>query len=111
MSNQTPETPVTKAGTSKTSTKELGPTRNELNLFHEAVAIALESKAPGQVPEIEAPRVIIEHFNRQNLKGFEDAGYFMFQGVKVFEEGRVDDVKKREAKSIEERLHGGTPSA
>lgn len=66
-------------------------------MFHEKIAIALEGRQGlADVPEIEAPRRVIEYFNRGAQKGFDEAGYFMYQGVKVYEAGKVEETKLRE---------------
>lgn len=42
---------------------------------------------------VEAPREIIEHFNRGKLlKAFDRAGYFIFNGAAVCEEGKKEKV-------------------
>ena len=80
--------------------------RDELNNFLENIAVAKTMGAPGISPEIEASRKIVELYNKANLKGFDDVGYFLFEGVKVFESGRADEAKKKEAVTTEERNFG-----
>lgn len=58
------------------------------------------------MPWIEAKRSIIEHYNKANIKGFDNGPmYFVFQGVKVYELGKREISKQRE-KSLEERNFG-----
>lgn len=87
-------------------TVRLGPTRDELNQFLEDVAVQ-KALSGSEFPEIEAPRVIIEFYNKGNIKGFDDAGYFIFDGVKVFEAGKKEDAKRKESLSMEEKIFGG----
>lgn len=102
-----------KAGTSNNSSKGItpppsnGPTREELNQFLENVAVTKAMSVNGGIPEIEAPRVVVEFYNKANLKGFDDVGYFIFQGIKVFEEGKVEEAKIRDGLTMEEKLHQG----
>ena len=63
---------------------------DDLNLFIGEVAVA------SQLPEgqVQASREIIEHYNPGTLMaGFEKVGYFMLNGVRVFEKGKVDTSK------------------
>jgi hypothetical protein len=53
--------------------------------------VAQEAGDP--LPLVEATRDVIEHFNRQNLKGFDAAGYFVHRGVIVCESGKSEQVK------------------
>ena len=104
---QVPTTPGMKAGTSTKNLEAVeGPTRDELNLFHEKIAIAHETKEGDQLPEIEVPRKIINYYNRHSIKGFDKAGYFIYQGVKVFEIGKREELRDRDSMSIEVLVHG-----
>jgi len=58
------------------------------------------------VPCVEASRKIVEFYNRANIKGFDKAGYFMFQGVKVYEKGKREEADARDNRSTEEVNHG-----
>lgn len=63
-----------------------------LNQFLTAVAnpLSLEKDYDG-VPCLEAPRAIVEHFLKTpaDLKNFDGpVGYFLYQGVKVYEAGK-----------------------
>lgn len=86
-----------------------GPSREDLNRFMERVAIAKDAAgAPGpgrELPEIEVPRRVIAHFNRQSMKGFDDVGYFIYQGVKVFEFGKREEAARRDARTMEQVNH------
>jgi hypothetical protein len=71
-----------------------------LNAFLEDVAHAMSMKEDSlDTPEIEAPKEIIDHYNRQGLG---PAKYFIFQGVKVYLEGTMAEVQKTENLSSEE---------
>lgn len=84
-----------------------GPTRDELNQFLENVAVSKAMSLNGESPEVEAPRSVIEYYNRNNIKGFDDVGYFVIDGVRVYEMGKVDEAKRRDALTMEEKNHGG----
>lgn len=64
----------------------------ELDQFLTKVSQPAELEADyDKVPCVEAPRSIIEHFLRSpaEIKNFDSSvGFFMFQGVKVYEEGK-----------------------
>lgn len=112
MNNQTQTTQDTKVGTSVTSStkveaKSSGPTRDELNQFTDAVAIAKANYIPGaQLPCIEVPRSVIEHFNKRNLSAFDEVGYFVYSDVRVFEEGRMEAGKAKDNQSVSQKLFG-----
>lgn len=84
-----------------------GPSRQDLNLFAEKIAIANENrdlKTP--LPEIEVPRRVIQHFNQRSMDGFDKCGYFVYQGVKVFEVGKKELAVIKDRRSMEDILHG-----
>ena len=85
-----------------------GITRDDKNAFLEAVSVALsDGPVDGNVmPEIEAEREVIAHFNRQNMKDFDSALYFIYHNVKVFEKGRMEEAKKLERMTMEQRNFG-----
>lgn len=89
------------------TTENRGPSQNELNNFLSEVAMRRAMAVNGCLPEIEASRRIVEHFNRNSLKGFDDVGYFIMDGVKVFEEGKTEEAKKRDSLTMEEKNFGG----
>lgn len=99
-------------GTSKTNLKtppQTGtdfPSREELGVFFDLVHNAANSSLPGETPGIEAPRKIIEHFNRGRMAGIDSVGYFIYEGVKVFEEGKRLEAEKRDALTAEEKVFG-----
>lgn len=106
-----------KSGTSKMSLAEEvvennkpleGVTRQEKNEFMEMVAEAISDgpKDGNPMPEIEAERRVIEHFNKAGMKDFDSSLYFIYHNVKVFEKGRKDEAKKLERMSVEERNFG-----
>ena len=84
-----------------------GPSREELNQFHETIAIAQEGRQADETPCVEVPRKVIDYYNRHAPKGFDMAGYFVYQGVKVYETGTTEAKQKLETVSLEQRLHGG----
>lgn len=111
MSNQVQMTPNTNPGSSPSLSKskeDKGPTRNELNEFLEDVAVAT-ARGPEDgdpTPHVEASRKIIEFYNRNNMKGFDHAGYFILQGVKVYEKGKKEAADARDRMSMEQVNHG-----
>ena len=108
-----------KSGTSKTdlaaemvennAKAEKGITRAEKNEFLEMISDAIERGAePGNhMPEIEVPRKVIEHFNRQNMKSFDETHYFVYHNVRVYEEGKRLTSKAAERQTLEDRFFGG----
>lgn len=86
-------------------TKDNGPSRNELNQFLESVDIAI-ANSTGGIPVVETSRKIVEFYNRANISGFDDVGYFIFKGVKVYELGRRAEADKRDNMSMEEKVFG-----
>jgi hypothetical protein len=76
-------------------------------MFHEKVAIALESREGQETPAIEVPRKVIDYYNRHSLDGFDKAGYFIYKGVKVFETGKREQFEKRDSLTVEQLNHGG----
>lgn len=88
-----------------TPVKKFGPDQNELNEF--IANLSHVRSYGGANPEMEASRSIVEHFNQGNIQDFDKVGYFIYQGVKVFEAGKVADAKRRDALTTEERVFGG----
>lgn len=82
-------------------------TQSDLNYFMDQVNAVLMGKDEGVVPEIEVPRKIVQHFNRRNIHGFDEVGYFVYNGVKVYEEGKKDKAKSRDGRSMEQVIYGG----
>lgn len=86
--------------------------RKEENQFLELVAQAIGSPsstwsdAPGKMPWIEAPRKVIEFYNRGKMEGFESSGFFVLGGCRVYEEGKRDERIAHEARSCSERDFG-----
>ena len=115
MQHQIPTTQDTSPGTLNNSLNETapqeavttGPTRDDLNRFSELIARALEAKKEKETPEIEVPRRVVEYFNKTNLKGFDEVGYFVFNGVKVYERGKKEEAKRKDSETIEQKMHGG----
>ena len=88
--------------------KAQGITREQKNAFLEAVSIALsDGPEDGNVmPEIEAEREVIAHFNKANMKDFDSALCFIYHNVKVFEKGRKEEAKKLERMTVEQKNFG-----
>lgn len=81
--------------------------RTELNLFLESVASAAVGGASDDIPHVEAPRKIIEYINRgRAIEGFDSVGWCVFNGVKVFEAGKREEILANEARIERERLQG-----
>lgn len=81
--------------------------QTDLNNFNDLVSIAVATrKDDKEVPSIEVPRRIVEYFNAGNLKGFDDVGYFIHRGVKVYELGKKLESERRDGMSIEEKNFG-----
>lgn len=113
MSRQVPMPQDTKAGTSSNSTNEASTPKSEfanpaeINEFLDKVALAGMNKRPNEMPVVEASKKVIKHYNRGSMfQGFETAGYFIFNGVKVVLEGTMSDVDKKESESLEHKMHG-----
>lgn len=83
-------------------------TQSDLNKFTSVIATANGQKVGQEVPEIEVPRRVIDYFNKGKMKGFDTVGYFLFNGVKVYEKGKREEYKLKENKTMEQLLHGGT---
>lgn len=60
----------------------------------------------GEMPAIEVDRRVIEHFNRNSLGGFDAVGYFVYQGVKVYEVGKREAAEERGRLSTEDVTFG-----
>lgn len=58
------------------------------------------------LPWVEAPRLIIEYINRGRLAGFDSVGYCIFNGCKVYEEGKRQAAIDKEKLTTEEMLFG-----
>lgn len=84
-----------------------GLTQSEINEFHDQVTIAVSDRIGREVPEIEVERKVLEHFNRGRMKGIDDVGYFIYQGVKCYEKGKMEDAQRKDGLTMEQVLHGG----
>lgn len=78
----------------------------DLDRFVSLVAQAKSLAEAGAVPEVEVPRRVIEYHNKGNIKGFDSVGYFVFNGVKVYEKGKKEEAKSKEGRTMEQLLHG-----
>ena len=116
MSRQTPTTPAMNPGSStnlaaetlKENNKKTGVSRGTLNEFLENVAgaMAMGPQDGEDMPWIEVTRDVLEHFNRGQMAGVDKAGYFVFQGVKVYEQGKREEAKLRDSLTSEQILFG-----
>ncbi len=57
-------------------------------------------------PKLEVAHKIVEHFNRGRMEGVKEAGYFVYQGVKVYAEGKKEEAETRDGLSIEDKVFG-----
>ena len=80
--------------------------REEINAFLDSLYDAEmngEREEDG-MPWVEAPRSIIEHYNRKSLAGFDDGPqYFILEGVKVYEEGKRE-IALAKCQTLEQKL-------
>ena len=83
------------------------PTREELAEFYDALAHAKMEAIAGQIPAMEASRKVIMHFLREKMRGFDDVMYFIYEGVKVFEQGKREEAERKEGLTTEQKMHGG----
>ena len=117
MTDQVQMTLHTKDGTSnnllnapvvETATTTSGPSRDDLNKFSEIVQQAISQNETKEMPCVEVPRRVIEHFNRGKLlAGFDAVGYFVHSGVKIYETGKREQAQVKEKITMEQLLHGG----
>lgn len=83
------------------------PTREDLAFFFDCVHAAINSTPRGEMPVIETSRKIIDHFNRGPAqKGFDAVGYFVYEGVKVFEEGKRQSFEANDRLTSEQKTFG-----
>lgn len=98
MSRQHQTSPDTKSGTEKTYLEDREQAKkilDKLEKFHSDIEIEkLVAQDNGEsMAVVEAPREIIEHFNRGKMvKAFDRAGYFIYNGAAVCEEGKKDKI-------------------
>lgn len=64
-----------------------------------------EGPTEDDIPHLEAPRPVIEHFNRRSMTAFDQVGYFIFQGVRVYEEGKKEWARTQENKNLDYVTH------
>lgn len=82
------------------------PTDKELARFYDSLNGARASAEPNSLPGIETSRKIITHFMRGNMAGFDRVHYFIYQGVKVFEQGKRAEAERKERLTEDQILHG-----
>lgn len=80
--------------------------RQEISQFLDDV-IRAKMEWPKEMPTIEASRSIINHYNRQNIKAFDEVGYFVIQGVRVCETGKLDAILNRDGLTSDQVNFGG----
>lgn len=110
MFNRTQTTPTTSDGTSSSSQKKLldnnrptAASRDDINKFFEDFSMAKQSQVPGAIagiPEVEAPREVVEHLAAGRVKELEKTPYIVYDGCIVFIEGKhqeiLDEMKKND---------------
>lgn len=75
--------------------------------FLEDVAYAMALGPQDEpLPFVEAPRKVIEYINRGRIEGFDAVKYCIFNGVKVYEEGKREHANRLESMTIEEKTFG-----
>lgn len=72
-------------------------------LLHNA---RMEALGTDEIPEISVDRKTLEHYNRGHMAGVDSAGYYIHGGVKVYDEARILEAKKKEALTSEEVVFG-----
>lgn len=83
------------------------PSKEEMGVFYDALYRAKNSTLPTEMPAIEATYKICHHLNRASFQGVEQAGYFVYEGVKVFIEGRRQEAERRDNLTCEEKVFQG----
>lgn len=108
MFQKPPTTPNTNAITSNVSSNE--PPKKELipevvpviRALPEAMSEFIQDVFRAKLnkpPYIEADRTVIEHYNPAHMiQGFEDVGYFIYDGIVVYERGKVPEEVKNKGK-------------
>ncbi len=74
-------------------------THSELNQFLDAVTRAkmFPQLGPNDViPSVETSRNVCQYYNK-DMEAFDKVGYFTFNGVNVYEEGKKEEAQKRDA--------------
>lgn len=82
------------------------PTREELSVFFDDCHQARNLTEPGEVPIVEASRKIVEHFNMGKMAGISSVGYFIYEGIKVYEKGKREIAEKLENMSSNDKAFG-----
>lgn len=67
--------------------------------FLDRIALAQSS----QEEWVEVPLEIINHYNRKGMGG---AKYFIYQGIKVCEEGKLDEILAEESMQHDQKVFG-----
>ena len=86
-----------------------GPTREQFNKFMSDVQqAAIFYQNDDTMPWVEAPKAIVDYYNKspKAAEGFKATGYFIFQDVKVYEEGNRAQSVANERQTIEEKKFG-----
>lgn len=76
----------------------------EINFFLDSIARAktMGVKMGEHLPSVEAPRKLVEYYNPNNIQGFDEVGYFTFNGVNVYEEGKKEEALAKDALTIQQ---------
>lgn len=82
------------------------PFGQEVRDFLTKIAMEQRAVADGTGDgEIEASQRILDYYNPNGLG---PAGYFIFQSITVYPEGKTEEIKARGREQMGKRLHGST---
>ena len=77
-------------------TPEVDDTRDTVNSFMTKIA---QAKSEG-AESIETSQAVIDHYNRAGLNG---SDYFIYDGIKVYPDGKTDEIETKSKMSMEEK--------
>lgn len=102
-------TPDTSPGISTSSLENADEiTQSDLNKFYDVIALAIRRKEGNEMPSVEVPHRIVEHYNKgKSMEGFKSAGYFVYNNVKVYETGRKAEFEALDKMTMEQKNFGG----
>lgn len=82
-------------------------TTADMTSFYDVLHTAQAVTPAGEIPACEAPRKVIAHLLQHKMKGFDDVGYILFQGVKVFEQGKREEAERKDGLTTEQKVFQG----
>ncbi len=85
------------------------PTNEELGAFYAALNHEKSKWDGSTILAMEAPRKIIEHILGTRMTGFDAVHYFVYEGVKVFEQGKRAEGERIENLSSDDKTFGRKP--